>query len=34
MRDGIEMFNESGERIATIGFNESYGAWQIVIVQR
>jgi hypothetical protein len=28
------MFNESGEHIATIGFNESYGFWQIVVVQR
>jgi hypothetical protein len=34
MRDCTEMFNESGEHIATIGFNESYGLWQIVIVQR
>jgi hypothetical protein len=34
MRDCTQMFNESGERIATIGFNESYGLWQIVIVQR
>ena len=34
MRDCTEMFNQSGEHIATIGFNESYGLWQIVIVQR
>ena len=34
MRDCTEMFNESGEHIATIGFNESYGLWQIVIAQR
>jgi hypothetical protein len=34
MRDCTEMFNESGEHITTIGFNESYGLWQIVIVQR
>ncbi len=34
MRDCTEMFNESGEHIATMGFNESYGLWQIVIVQR
>ena len=33
-RDCTEMFNESGEHIATIGFNESYGLWQIVVVQR
>ena len=34
MRDCTEMFNESGEHIATIAFNESYGLWQIVFVQR
>jgi hypothetical protein len=34
MRDCTEIFNESGEHIATIGFNESCGLWQIVIVQR
>jgi hypothetical protein len=34
MRDCTEMFNESGEHTATIGFNESYGLWQIVVVQR
>jgi hypothetical protein len=28
------MFNQSGEHISTIGFNESYGLWQIVVVQR
>ena len=28
LRDCTEMFNESGEHIATIGFNESYGLWQ------
>ena len=32
--DCTEMFNESGAHIATIGFNESYGFWQIVIAQR
>jgi hypothetical protein len=32
MRDYTEMFNRSGENIATIGF--SYGLWQIVVVQR
>jgi hypothetical protein len=26
MRDCTEMFNESGEHIATIGFNESYAS--------
>ena len=34
MRDYTEMFNRSGEHIATIGFNECYGLWQIVVVQR
>jgi hypothetical protein len=34
MSDCTEIFNESGEHIATIGFNESYSLWQIVIVQR
>jgi hypothetical protein len=33
MRDCTEMFNESDERIATTGFNESAGLWQIVAVQ-
>jgi hypothetical protein len=28
------MLNKSGEHIATIGFNESYGLWQIVVVRR
>jgi hypothetical protein len=34
MRDCTEIFSESGEHIATIGFNESYGLWQIAVVQR
>jgi len=34
MRDCTEMFNGSGDHIATIGFNESYDLWQIVVVQR
>ena len=34
MRDWTEMFNKSDEHIATIGFNESCGLWQIVVVQR
>jgi hypothetical protein len=34
MHDCTEMFNESGEHIATIGFNEFCGFWQIVVVQR
>jgi hypothetical protein len=28
------MVNQAGKHIATIGFNEAYGLWQIVIVQR
>ena len=34
MRDCTEMFKLLGEHIATIGFNESYGLWQIVVVPR
>ncbi len=34
MRECTEMFNQSGEHIATIGFNECCGLWQIVVVQR
>ena len=34
MRDSTAMVNQAGEHIATIGFNEAYGLWQIVIVQR
>jgi hypothetical protein len=34
MRDCTEVFNESGEHIATIGFNKCCGFWQIVVVQR
>jgi len=34
MRDCAEMFNQSGVHIATIGFNESYGLWQIVVIER
>ena len=34
MRNCTELFNESGEHIATIGFNKSYGLRQIVVVQR
>ena len=34
MRDCTELFNESGEHIATIGFNESYSLRPIVVVQR
>ena len=34
MRECTEMFNQSGEHIATIGFNEFCGLWQIVVVQR
>ena len=34
MRDCTAVFNGSGEHVATIGFNESHGLWQIVAVQR
>ena len=34
MRDCTELFNESDEHIATIGFDESYSLRQIVVVQR
>ena len=34
MRDCTHMFNRSGQHIAPIGFNESCGLWQVVIVQR
>lgn len=28
------MVNQTGKHLATIGFNEAYGLWQIVIVQQ
>jgi hypothetical protein len=34
MQDHAAIFNKSGEHVATIGFNESFGFWQIVLVQR
>ena len=34
MRDNTAIFSKSGEHVATIGLNEKYGLWQIVIVQR
>ena len=34
MRDSTAMVNQAGEHIATIGFNEVCGLWQIVILQR
>jgi len=34
MRDSTAMVNQAGEHVATIGFNETYGLWQIVVVQR
>jgi len=33
MRDQTSLLNKSGEHLATIGFNEVYGLWQIVVVQ-
>ena len=32
--DDTAIFNKSGEHVANIGFNESFGLWQIVVVQR
>jgi hypothetical protein len=34
MQDQTSLFNNSGEHVATIGFNESCGLWQIVVVNR
>ena len=34
MRDETAIVNKLGKHIATIGFNESCGFWQIVIVHR
>jgi len=34
MRDCTAMVNRAGEHVATIGFNEACGLWQIVVVQR
>ncbi len=34
MKDHTAIFNKSGEHIATIGLNEAYGLWQIVVVRR
>jgi hypothetical protein len=34
MRDQTEMFSRSGEHVAMISFNEAYGLWQIIVVQR
>jgi hypothetical protein len=34
MRDCTVMGNRSGEQVATIGFNEAGGLWQIVVLQR
>ena len=31
--DQTALLNKSGEHVATIGFNEAYGLWQIVVVQ-
>jgi hypothetical protein len=33
MSDYTAIFNKSGEHEATIGFNESFGLWQIAVVQ-
>lgn len=34
MRDCTAMRNKAGEHVATIGFNEAFGLWQIVVVNR
>ena len=34
MQQATQVFNRSGEHVATIGFNEACGLWQIVVVQR
>lgn len=34
MRDGTALRNNAGEHVATIGFNEDCGLWQIVILSR
>lgn len=34
MRDCTVLCNKAGEHVATIGFNEACGLWQIVIVNR
>jgi hypothetical protein len=34
VRDHTAIFNKSGEHVVTIGLNEAYGLWQIVVVQR
>jgi hypothetical protein len=34
MHDNTAIFNTSGEHVANIGFDESFGLWQIVVVER
>jgi hypothetical protein len=34
MRDCAAMCNTAGEQVATIGFNEASGVWQIVVLER
>ncbi len=34
MRHSTAMFNRPGEQVAVIGFNESHGLWQIVVLRR
>jgi hypothetical protein len=34
MRDCTAVCNKAGEHVATIGFNEAFGLWQIVVVNR
>jgi hypothetical protein len=34
MRDCMALCNKAGQHVATIGFNEAFGLWQIVVVNR
>jgi hypothetical protein len=34
MRDCTALCNNAGQHVATIGFNEALGLWQIVVVNR
>lgn len=34
MRDCTALCNKAGEHVATTGFNEAFGLWQIVVVNR
>jgi hypothetical protein len=34
MRDSTVLRNKAGQHVATIGFNEAFGLWQIVFANR